>query len=434
MPDDRGRFAAGISANGFAEAVLAPAGVHTLYGAQVPGLRVIPAEPAVAGVLARAHRAVHCRPAGAVTEEGIVDIPGLRGGEPETVELSGPSDVAVVAATLPAALRNGGVRIRISTDLGRLGPRGAAGPVEDPWQSGPEETAERIDHAGKILILAGPGVVATGAVPGLHALANALGTGVINTWGAKGVFHWRSPHHFATVGLQADDLALAGFFEADLVVATGVDDREVPDRKWRRCPHVEVEPEQLDPLAEQVAKRPAALAMPPLRARLAAATELGWQRRVAPLAPSLVTLQYGQNLIGGGLIAADAGTAGFWVARTFPTTQLGMVAVPSDRVPGWAVACVTVARMAAPLRPALAVLDGAIDETTSAVLDFGRRLGIEIGVEVWGPDGDPLDADSHDRRLAELASATGSLRVGSLATDPSQLDRFVEVAGAVTAW
>ena len=54
--------------------------------------------------------------------------------------------------------------------------------------------------------------------------------GVLNTWGAKGVFDWRSRHHLATAGLQEHDFALAGLGDADLIVATGVDPDEAPLR------------------------------------------------------------------------------------------------------------------------------------------------------------------------------------------------------------
>ncbi len=244
----------------------------------------------------------------------------------------------------------------------------AAGDVPDPLASSTaslesdaaarvKTAAARIDRAESVVVLAGPGVVRAHSVAGLHALAGALGAGVLNTWGAKGVFHWQSRHHWATIGLQEHDFALGGLGDAGLIVATGVDDREAPGEYWHGRPHVVVEPEDLDILAEVVTPRRHHLVeMPPLRTRLAAATQAGWASTVAPLAPSQATLAYGRRLAGGGLVAADAGVAGFWVARTFATTQLGGVAVPAEEMPGWAAACVTVARMAAPLRPALAVL------------------------------------------------------------------------------
>ena len=76
----------------------------------------------------------------------------------------------------------------------------------------------------------------TAAVGGLRALAAAGRLGVLNTWGAKGVFHWQSRHHWATVGLQELDFELGGLGSADLVLVTGVDEREAPPRFWAQLP------------------------------------------------------------------------------------------------------------------------------------------------------------------------------------------------------
>ena len=65
-------------------------------------------------------------------------------------------------------------------------------------------------------------------MPGLHDLAVSAGVGVLNTWGAKGVFDWRSRHHLATIGLQADDFVLSGLDQADLIIATGLDQPSLP--------------------------------------------------------------------------------------------------------------------------------------------------------------------------------------------------------------
>jgi thiamine pyrophosphate-dependent acetolactate synthase large subunit-like protein len=269
----------------------------------------------------------------------------------------------------------------------------------------------------------------------LHAVARTLNSGVLNTWGAKGVFHWRSRHHWATAGLQRDDFRLAGIGEADLILVVGVDDREAPRDVWAERPHVVLPPEALDPLAELVEPKRVDLDLPPLRSRLASVTQAGWQSTRTPLAPSQVTLHYGQHLAGGGLVAADAGMSGFWVARTFATTELGMVAVPAELDPGWAVACVVVARLVSPLRPALAVVDDPIDEVTASVLEFASGRGISVGLEAWSPTGEPIAAESHQRRVAELvASIDGPPRIATLSTDESQLEQFVAVAGPVREW
>ena len=122
---------------------------------------------------------------------------------------------------------------------------------EDSWLEPAEEIVAATGAATSLVLLAGPGVVRDRAVPGLHDLAVSAGVGVLNTWGAKGVFDWRSRHHLATVGLQADDFVLSGLDRADLILATGLDAAESPDDRWRLAPAWTVPPAGLAPLAER---------------------------------------------------------------------------------------------------------------------------------------------------------------------------------------
>ena len=256
------------------------------------------------------------------------------------------------------------------------GPVAHQPPAQD-WAEPDEVLLRDVAGASRVLVLAGPGVVERGAVGALRALAAAGRLGVLNTWGAKGVFHWQSRHHWATVGLQTRDFELGGVPDADLVLAVGVDEREAPRHLWDGGAAVrEVAPEALGALAERWPVSPADFpAMPPLRERLAAVTQAGWTADGTPLMPSWVTRHYAQVLGETGLVAADPGTAGYWVARTFATTRLRSVFVPAAPVEGWATACVLVARLLTPLRPALAVVDGGAGERGSAVLAEAARLG-----------------------------------------------------------
>ena len=310
----------------------------------------------------------------------------------------------------------------------------------DRWREPDEAVVAALRGADRPVVLAGPGVVADGAVPGLHALAAAASLGVLNTWGAKGVFDWRSRHHLATAGLQERDFALAGLGDADLIVATGVDPDEAPLALWHDlAPVVEVPPGALDPAAGPCGRPPAEIPMPPLRTELARVTQEGWAATTTPLAPSLVTRHYGQVFGGGGLVAADPGVPGYWVGRTFATTDLGGVHVPATTAgtSGFAAACAVVARLRAPNRPVLAVVDGsgpgAGDDMTAAVLRAASGLGVAVPVAVWDPGGRPLSADEH---LALLQAAVVAEEPAPIvvATDPTQLHRMVDVAGEVVAW
>ena len=303
-------------------------------------------------------------------------------------------------------------------------------PGPERWIPLPEGVVDTLAAAERPIVLAGPGVVIGGAVPGMHALAAAGSLGVLNTWGAKGLFDWRSRHHLATAGLQALDFERGGLADADLILATGTDDLEML-ADWRLAPVIELHPWALGPLAEVWGRPRAEIAVPPLRADLARVTQQGWSTTTAPLPPTKVTQHYSRVLGGGGLVAADPGIAGYWVARTFATTTLGGAQVPADGSRrGFAIAASIVARLLEPRRRVLAVVEE-LGEVEQRLLDVAGSLGVAVGVEEWRDDGDPLDADAHDARLLELATNGGT---AALATDPDQLGQMLEVAGPIVAW
>jgi hypothetical protein len=411
-------------------------GVDATYGAPFGALDVVPVPAAVAPLFALAHQRVHGARAAAHRADGVFWLPGL-GPEPcRTIEAD--SAEALVAA-VPALSSSGEVEIRFALDPEQPVESFVPPPLApgDNWVEPTDEAVEAVGAASRVVLLAGPGVIAQRSVPGLHDLAVSAGVGVLNTWGAKGVFDWRSRHHLATIGLQADDFVLSGLDQAELIIATGLDLAESPDDRWRLAPALTLPPAGLAPLAERCdhsGRLP--LTMPPLRARLAEVTQRGWAAGTLPLSPSRATMHYAEHVSGGALVAADAGDAGFWVARTLGTTRLGAVIVPSTYAPGFAAACVAVSLLRHPARPALAVIDVAQAGATTPVADAAARLGISVPVEAWDPDGDRLDADAHRDRLRRLL--LGGLPAGNglctLATDPRQLSEMIGVAGPIVAW
>jgi Thiamine pyrophosphate enzyme, central domain len=411
-------------------------GIDATYGAPFGDLEVVRVPGTLAPLFAAAHQRVHGVRAAAHRGSGRFWLPGLDPEPGRVIEVDSPE--ALLAAA-PALSSSGELELRLTLDPGQpvedLVPRPAAS--DDTWLEPADETIDALCAASAVVLLAGPGIVRHQAVPGLHDLAVSAGIGVLNTWGAKGVFDWRSRHHLATIGLQADDFVLSGLHRADLIVASGLDPHESPDDRWRLAPALVVPPAGLAPLAERCGPtRRTPLAMPPLRSRLAEVTQRGWGAEAAPLPPSRVTMHYAECIAAGGLVAADAGGAGFWVARTLGTTRLGAVIVPSKPSPGFAAACVAVLLLRHPGRPALAVIDLADAEATTAVVDAAADLGIHVPVEAWDPDGDRLDAHAHRERLRRLV--LGGPPAGStlctLATDPSQLSEMIEAAGPIVAW
>jgi hypothetical protein len=361
-------------------------GLDAVYGTPIEGVPVVDVPPDLAYLFAEAHARLRCRPVGIHRGDGtIVDL------RFKSVQPASPLD---------------------------------------GWQPASTDVVAALQAARSPVVLAGPGVVFDGAVPGLHALAAAGSLGVLNTWGAKGVFDWRSRHHLATVGLQALDFVRGGLAAADLIISVGIDERETL-ADWRLAPVLDVAPRSLGPLAEVWGRPRKEITIPPLRTDIARVTQAGWDVSGPPLRPSRATRHYSLALAGGGLVAADPGKAGYWVARTFGTSGIGSVQVPADGATrGFAIACVIVARRLDPARPVLAVMDD-IDEQHERLLEVAARFGISVPLEVWTPDGAKLDGAEHAKRLERLL-ATGGRE--SIATDSGQVDEMIAVAGPIVAW
>ena len=407
-------------------------GIDAVYGAALPGGATGQATAPCAMVLAAAHRRVLGTRAVVHLGDGQVVEPGSPDAPAGHVGVDGDLAAATVAAFGPG----GSGRLVFAGDLDADIPDPGmvwVAPSGDRWSEPDDAAVAALRAARAPVVLAGPGVLIEGEIAGLHGLAAAGSLGVLNTWGAKGIFHWRSRHHLATGGLQARDFELGGLGDADLIVATGLDPWESPDERWRLSAAIEIPPAALAPLAERWARPAQAIPLPPLRTGLAAATQAGWARTAAPLAPSLATRNYGTVLGRSGLLAADPGVAGFWAARTFSTTEAGAVVVPSRAdAAGLAVAAAFVARRSRPSRPVLAVVDH-LSPLSREVLDLAASAGVAVAVEVWDGDGPPLDGDGHLRRL-ELLVAGAPAEPVSLTVAGDQLQAMVAVAGPVVAW
>lgn len=176
----------------------------------------------------------------------------------------------------------------------------------------------------------GPGVVSAGCVEALHAFADRFGCGVVNTWGAKGVFPWDDPRHFGTAGLQARDFELAGLGDVDVLVTSGLDPAEVTSAPWAgRAEVLDLAPGDLadhdGPLPPGTLDRPA------LYTELAAVVGPLYEQAGSPPARAAALAA---SLRPGATLVARPGLVGFWVARTFPTARPGSVRITADPVVG----------------------------------------------------------------------------------------------------
>src|ERR687894_560015 len=94
------------------------------------------------------------------------------------------------------------------------------------------KAADLIRNAINPVALAGNGVVRGGAAPALREFVRSTGIPVAETFMGKGVMDYQDPKALGTVGLQSRDYAMAGFEDADVVIAVGWDLVEHAPKHW----------------------------------------------------------------------------------------------------------------------------------------------------------------------------------------------------------
>jgi len=356
-------------------------------------------DPEVASVLADAAGRLGPYVGAAWLPDQTLRISSRPGPPVEPVVVSEPGDVSAVleaAVNIGGEMLPGATAVRFDLDLDAP----AVDERTRPHLGASHVGSIHVPTAARIAVLVGPGVVRAGAVDQLREFAERAGLPVVNTWGAKGVFDWQSPHHAGTAGLQERDFELCGFEDVDLIIAVGVDPEESPRHRWALAPVVDVDPVALAPLAAAWDRPPDTPERPEIYTAMSAVVMPMFEQ---PGTPPHAVAQLKAALPPGGIAIADPGPAGFWVARTFPTSELGSVVVPATIAPGFAAAAAVVAGLRG--RPAVAVTTAPTDETTRAVLDSAARRGVDVDLRVW------------DENI-----------------DWSCLDSLVAVAGNVVAW
>jgi hypothetical protein len=410
---------------------LASIGIRRVWGEVVPGLPLDAVDlddPDLAVLLADADGRLGTGLGLAAVPGRVLHLSSKPGGTAAPRTIQTLDDLLDALAGVASVRLPTTVAWHLDLDLGAPVPDSAAGPDPEPRVV---MTLDPSLAGARGVILAGPGVVRTGAVDGLVELAARTGWGVVNTYGAKGVVPWYDDAHFGTAGLQARDVELAGITDADLVVATGLDVDELGPDALGGALVQEVEPWQLAALTYRWESKPAAPSpKPALFADISAAVTPMYESESVPLAPARAALHLSGARPGGGVVVADPGVAGFWLARTYPTREAGSLVVPATRQPGFAVAAALVAGVQG--RPCIAVVDGPMDEASQIVAEAAAALGVGIAVQAWGSAGAARDVDAHARvSEAQFAGERGIVEVPIRARD---LDALVDVAGPVTAW
>ncbi|MFN8052452.1 MAG: hypothetical protein U0Q22_13480 [Acidimicrobiales bacterium] len=305
---------------------------------------------------------------------------------------------------------------------------------EDVDVSGPADGGVLVTLSPSLADLAIVAVVGPGVSRDDHtALAEFAargGIGVFNTWGAKGVFRWDSPFHYGTIGLQERDVELAGLADVDLVITSGLDPSEFGPDRLAGFVTQDVPAWQIGALlADWPRAQRTVDPRPPLYDVISRIVTPLYEQSSGPVTPPRAALHLSGAAPEGAVVAADAGVAGFWIARAFPTGIAGSVVVPALDQPGFAAAAALVSGLSG--RPCIGVVDGPPDESTLVVMEAAATLNVPISLQSWVA-GDT----SPEEHLAacERGFAGGGAHLDVVGVDDGCLEPLLYAVGPITAW
>ncbi len=242
--------------------------------------------------------------------------------------------------------------------------------------------AELIRGAVSPVALAGNGVVRSQAAPALREFVRATGIPVAETFMAKGVLGEEDPRCLGTVGLQQRDYAMAGFDEADVVIAIGFDLVEHAPRNWnpggeKRIVVIDTVPAEIDAgfvpevelvgdiyhvlarLGEELRDAPfhdSAPGSTALRDFVAGRLEEARHDDAFPVQPPRALWEIRQALGRDDILISDVGLHKLWISRMFPAREPNTVLIANGLAGmGFAVPSAVAAKLVHPDRNVVTV-------------------------------------------------------------------------------
>jgi acetolactate synthase I/II/III large subunit len=267
--------------------------------------------------------------------------------------------------------------------------------------------ADLIRGALNPVCLAGNGVVRTGAAAALREFSRATGISVAETFMAKGLLDYEDPRALGTVGLQSRDYAMAGFEEADVVIAVGYDLVEHSPQHWnpegdKKIVVIDTVPAEIDEfyvpeaeligdiyhvltrLAEECRDVPHTGGSHRLREVVLGRFEQARGDDAFPVQPPRALWEIRRALGREDILISDVGLHKLWIGRMFPAHEPGTVLIANGLAGmGFAVPCAVAAKLVHPDRKVIAVSGDGGFLMNCQELETARRLGTAFVNVIW---------------------------------------------------
>ena len=270
-----------------------------------------------------------------------------------------------------------------------------------------QRAADLIDAAENPLALAGNGAIRGHAGRALRAFVHNTGIPVAESFMAKGLIDYEDPKALGTVGLQARDYEMAGFDDADLIVAVGYDLVEHSPKHWN--PRGDKKIIVIDSVAAEVdqyfipdveligdiAHVLARLAAACTRSQTTAGTSrlhevvigaLGDARDDDhfPIRPPPALWDLRQALGRHDIRVSDVGLHKLWIGRMFPAHEPGTVLIANGLAGmGFALPTAIGAKLVYPDRKVVAVSGDGGFLMNAQELETAARLGTSVVNVIW---------------------------------------------------
>jgi acetolactate synthase-1/2/3 large subunit len=282
-------------------------------------------------------------------------------------------------------------------------------PVQpEPGMKELQRATDIIMAAENPIILAGNGAIRTHASRALRAFVHTCGIPVAETFMAKGLLDYEDPHALGTVGLQSRDYAMAGFDDADVVIAVGYDLVEHAPEHWN--PNADKQIVMIDTVAAEIDEFfiPAVELIGDIAhvlARLAAGCsrkqseppESDRLRRLVigalddarndahfPMRPPRVLADIRDALGRSDLLVSDVGLHKLWIGRIFPAHEPGTVLIANGLAGmGFALPTAIAAKLVSPGRNVVTVSGDGGFLMNCQELETAVRLKTAIVNVIW---------------------------------------------------
>jgi len=269
------------------------------------------------------------------------------------------------------------------------------------------KAADTVRGALNPVALAGNGVIRGGATPALREFVRATGIPVAETFMGKGLLDPEDPKALGSVGLQSGDYSMAGFDEADVVLAIGYDLVEHSPEHWnpnrdKKIICIDSVPAEIDAfftpevelvgdlyhiltrLGEECRHVPHQGGSPRLREVVMSHLEAAKDNDQFPVQPPRALYEIRKALGREDILISDVGLHKLWIGRMFPAYEPNTVLIANGLAGmGFAVPAAVAAKLVHPDRHVVTVNGDGGFLMNCQELETAKRLGTAFVNVIW---------------------------------------------------